>query len=134
MNPLCSCGCGREVSYPHHKWILGHSSQRKLSGEDVRLIKRMLVHGISQYKIARWFGVSQATIYRVKYGELDARVIEHGGPRLKPVEAREQVMRQEDIDEHKSLVEEKKWIRESKKLLKKLRLASASAAAVKRRR
>jgi len=61
MNPLCKCGCGLEVSLPWNKWISGHATVRKLTIAQVKEIKSLLGE-VSQYELARRYGVSQSTI------------------------------------------------------------------------
>lgn len=66
MNPLCQCGCGREVRYPQNKYIQGHGSywSRQLTDEQVAQAKQMLEQGTSQAKVGQAFGVSASVIGR----------------------------------------------------------------------
>jgi hypothetical protein len=71
MNPLCQCGCGREVRLPTNKYVQGHVSfrLRKLTDEQVVIARRLRDHGLSQAKVAKLLGTTQTTIcYRVDGG------------------------------------------------------------------
>lgn len=101
LNPMCGCGCGREVSRPTHRYIQGHASPRKLSGEAVRVAKDALSRDVSQYAIARVLGVSQATICAISFGMLDRRIDE--GRRWVSPTARKEVLRASEIAERANL-------------------------------
>lgn len=67
-NPNCSCGCGREVSRPWNKFVVGHSHAKKLSDEDVYQIKECLAYGFSTHEIGRMYGVSNSHIWGISKG------------------------------------------------------------------
>lgn len=68
-NPMCACGCGREVSRPFNKFVVGHQRLKKLSGQDVKQIEDCLTYGFSTYEIGRMYGVSASYIWHISKGD-----------------------------------------------------------------
>lgn len=113
MNPLCACGCGREVSRPWHKYVLGHVRKPKLLPGDIVCIKYLLRRRKSQLAIGKCFGVSQTIVSQVAHGDFDRRIT---GQRRAPWEAAE-IIRAGEIEERKRLAEADKKVRDARRAL-----------------
>lgn len=61
-NPPCECGCGNEVSRPTNRFILGHGRPRKMTDEQIAEAKDLRNKGVSTYRLAKKYGVSQTWI------------------------------------------------------------------------
>ncbi len=97
-NPSCGCGCGHEVSRPHHRFIHGHS--RYALEHEIEEMRDMLQSGLfTQYEIAEKFQVSQAYVSFIKDGH---RKIGKSKP--------QEVMRIEEVDIWKNCTAAKRYI------------------------
>jgi predicted transcriptional regulator len=111
-NPLCKCGCGKEVSRPTHKYFIGHSIKRKLTPANREEIGKLRALGVSTYIIAEIYGVSQALISQLLNGYLYCGYVKQGA----------EIRRKEDfkqLEERKCLRQGKRTLKQIKKLLKK---------------
>jgi transposase-like protein len=71
MNPLCQCGCGREVRKPQNKYVIGHGSfkRRALTYSEFQAAAELREQGVSLAEVAKRFGTSTATISnRIDHG------------------------------------------------------------------
>lgn len=116
MNPLCQCGCGREVRKPQNKYIQGHVGfqRRSLTDKQVEQARKLRSEGMSQAAIAKLLGTSQITIYN----RVDA------GGYVGPEKHAHKVITQADVDLKRALAqlrEAKANVRERLKQAKKAR-------------
>lgn len=119
-NPSCACGCGLEVTRPTYKFILGHSSKRKLSGEAIQAAKQAIRRGVTHKRIAEDLGVSTGTIVNIRYGMLDHRIGEGGLRYVSPC-ARTKIIRRAELESSRRDLQERKAIRRAKKQLQELK-------------
>lgn len=110
------CDCGREVSRPWHRYILGHNAARKLTGQGVEVAK---ASRISQRATAKLLGVSQTTINNARFGVLDKRIRENG--RFVPGTVTKDTLRADDILRRWKIITENSYFRAARKELKKVR-------------
>jgi Helix-turn-helix len=118
MNPLCACGCGREVSKPWHKWYHGHRGQamRKLSAQDLLEVAALRKQGWSQKRVGEKFGVSQTTIAAIEWRDSYARPVGYETTNAAPVK------RIEEIEHNRTIRKERKELWQAKRKLQEVRV------------
>lgn len=87
------------MSRPDQKWILGHSTKRKLTDEQAQEIMRRRAEGESSYSLARRFGLSQPGVLKL---------LGAGGYRPREYHIQRRIIRKEEQELRHVLMEARK--------------------------